>query len=711
MESFIRLYDSTPAFVLKSKDIEDQYKELGLPVGFSLTKREIDETIIQKVFQPLAYYGGDGLSWYRLMEIKKAFIYRQVLEHTDVFEPFILALEELNHLGGHNRKEKYPPLTEVALWTAALSYLKCYMQRNPPQTEYVNDFRKKELDRGWAVNRLRKHGVLVRWEEDELKFDNLFMATSEVSELIRQIGGVRFVEKLLSMVNFNTKTGRLEMPKRGNNPMIGSVNPDIPFAYLINLGLRHTSSKGSDAKLETNFGRVFQLATDLCTAVYPVMSYTIWEDIMHKGESPIAYFKRLTLVDTIYYVQQCSVQFAVELYGFLIDELISNGYELPIVGFDLHVYKAVMQEMTSRTSNKTFVRIKEVDIKAISDSAKRRNFLKIVGMEMGTVNPTFEEPLEYNKVNYSDSPFILIPNGDIMLYPAAIGVSGWYEKLMTLLREKYQDTKTKIDNVVGLMLEDYVKHKLATKGMASKYGKYEKDGVKGECNIIVEGNERILLMELKKKNLTRIARQGNEYQIVLDFAGSLFNSQEQCFRTQMLLMKYGQIELNEKEHHDVLEQKDRPNENITLTLNDYGSLQECYLIEQVMQEFMRYRFTVNEEEVDATELKDDIKKSVKQGYVSLAKKQDALDGFLNEIYKMELAKLTIKQKNYKFRPFFNSWFLNIEQLCYMINISSDANDLAEKLNSIKSMVYGTKDFWTELPMKLEMVEKTKELNN
>ena len=705
MESFIQLYDSAPAFEFKSRDVEEQYKELGLPIGLSFSMREIDETIIQKVFQPLAYYGGNGLSWYRLMEIKKAFIYREVLEHTDEFEPYILALEELNHLGGHNRKEKYPPLTEVALWTAALSYLKCYMHRNPPQTACVNDFRKKEMDRGFAMSRLRKHGVQIIWDEDELKFDKVFMVTSEISELIRQIGGIRFVEQILKMASYNTKTGRLEMPKRGNNPMIGSVNPDIPFAYLLNLGLRHTSSKGSEEKLKCNFRFVLQLATDLCTAVYPVMSYTIWEDIMHKGERPTSYFKRLTLVDTIYYVQQCSSQFAAELYNFLIDELTKKDFEFPDVGFDLQLYKAVMQELITKASNDTFIRVKADELNSIPDSELRRNFLQIVGKEMGTVNPTFEDPLEYNKVNYSDAPFILMPNGDILLYPATIGVSGWYEKMMTLLRNNYQDTKIKIDNVIGGMLEVFVKQKLAAKGFVSKYGKYEIDGVRGECDIVIEADKRILLIELKKKNMTRLARQGHEYQIVLDFAGSLFNSQEQCFRTKMLLMKYGQIELNENDYHEVLELKDRLTENITLTLNDYGSLQERFLIEQIMQEFMKYRFTVNEEEIDATDLNEDIKKSVKQGYASLAKKQNSLDGYLSEIYKMELEKLTVKQRNFTFKPYFDSWFLNIEQLCYLIGISSDVNDFSEKLNSIKYIVYGTKDFWAELPMKLEMAKK------
>ena len=60
---------------------------------------------------------------------------------------------------------------------------------------------------------------------------------------------------------------------------------------------------------------------------------------------------------------------------------------------------------------------------------------------------------------------------------------------------------------------------------------------------------------MKKKNMTRAARQGHEYQIVLDLAGSLFYSQEQCFRTKMVLMKDGQVELDENENKEILEYK------------------------------------------------------------------------------------------------------------------------------------------------------------
>lgn len=707
MERFIKIYDKATAFELKAKVLEEQYAELGIQEKHAFSRRKVHAEILRRVLDTLKSVTNDYFSRGELEQVKRALIYKCVLEHTEQYEDYIVALEELNIIGGNNI-DRYVPFKDEQKWVDAMSYLKGYVKRNPPQTVFAKDFRKKEIDRAKAAERLKKLGVRVFVKDNDLSFDRLYTVTSEISSLISQIGGVRFVEAILKPFPFNADTGRLESIKQGNQVNPNAIGPDYPFGYLLNLGFRHTSSKGSPDKLKKNLGRIVNLAADLCTAVYPVVNHHILEDIFHRGESPIDYFQRLTILDSIYYIQQNNAALAIDIYGFLIDKLLSQGYEFPDVGMTMMEYKELMKELSVLAKEKVFVRINTYSSKTISEPERKKAFFKLVGIEVGKVNPFFEKPLDYDKVNYSDAPMILLPNGEVLLYPSTLGVAGWYEKLMALLREKYNDPESKfsIDGIVGPILEDYVIKHFAVKGIATKHGKYQSGKISGECDIVVETPNRILLMELKKKNMTRAARQGQKYQIVLDFAGSLFNSQEQCFRTKLVLMKDGQISLTDGASSCVLDYKGRTTENITLTLNDYGCLQDRVLLKQVLEQFMRYRFTVDDTEVDSTDLEDRVKDSVKKGYKALYKKQDNLDNYLNEICTIEKAGIP-DGKKFTFDPFFDSWFLNIEQLCYLLKISKDLDEFEQNLNSLKYTVFGTKDFWAELPLKLAMKEKLK----
>ena len=679
--------------------LEEQYAELGIRGECVFTKSRVDDEIIRRVLDSLKCDQEPYVSKGELERIKDALIYKSVLENTGRFAEYIQALEVLNIINGNNIKN-YLPLSNEAGWKEAMGYLKEYIKRNPTQKESFKFFRKKSMDRVKAALRLQKQGVKVRIEDNDLAFDNSYNVTNNISDMVCRIGGIRFVEALIASFPFNTDTGRLEPIKQGNIVIPLESDSSYPFGYLLNIGFRHIASKGSDENLKKYFCQVIQLAQDYCMAVYPVLNCHILDDMHHRGEDATAYFKRLTILDSIYYIQQNNKDLSIEIYSYLIDKLIDGGYKLLDEELTLKEYKDAMKEIAQRSANKEFIRVNVEDIKTIACDNRKKKFLRLVSNYVNNVNSNYEGPLDYDKVNYSDAPLILLSNKEALLYPSTIGVGGWYEKMMTLLREKYnRQSRSEIDSFVGMKLEEFMRKKFAEKGIKTKYGKYVSDGLTGECDIVVETDNRVFLMEMKKKNLTRAARQGHEYQIVMDLANSLYYSQEQCFRTKMALMKNGQVVLSDNGNSVILEYKERPIESITLTLNDYGSFQERILLMQILELFTRCSFSVRDEDVDATELDEGIKKMIKEGYITLAKKQKKLNEFLCDIYKMELAKAP-KMAKKSFKPFFDSWFLNIEQLCYLLKISTDLNDFEKNLKKIKCSIYGTRDFWTELPLKL-----------
>ena len=698
MKQFIALYDKAPIFSLKGMNILEQYQALGIEDKMSHTTSRVEEVLIGKILNPITAKGEPKAPRKEIDKLKDVFTYCKVLEHTERYELYYIALNCIFSIGGNNI-EDFVPLYEEKQWTEALSYLKGYMELRPQNDPFRDDFRQKELDRAWASFRLSKMGLKVWIEENDLKFDKEYMVTSQLSNWISQIGGVRFVETLLELLPYDERKGRLMLLRQGNLSDPGTFVPEYPFGYLLNLGLRHTSSIGSEKALKRHFGNVMNLSRDFCLAVYPYQSYSIWEKVFHRNETVLEYFQRLTLIDSLYYMQQSGKDFVLEMCNFLIDQMVQSGMSL-CAACSFEEYRQLMNVLAGKTDIKKFVRLKQTEIDALQDKKRQAEILKMISFEMGDININYEKPVDYNKVNYNDRPFVILKNGDVILYPTTIGVWGWYEMLLSLLRA----ADGQIDNKVGLMLEDLMHGKLHKKGIATKTGRYIVDKIEGEADVVIETPDKILLIEMKKKTMTRAARQGYLYQIVLDFAGSLLYSQEQCVRTDTLLRRKGCIDLlKKKKVVDTLEWLGRESDKITLTLSDYGTLQDRAVLRNVLDELLKYRYTVEEKEIRAFESDPKKQELTLKGYKTLAEKQDDMIAYLTELKQQHDSSKT-------WNPFFNSFFFNLEQMFFMVGLANNLDELYDMIDAHRTPVMGTFDFWQEFDWKMKMHEGMKKGN-
>ena len=303
MKQFIALYDKAPIFSLNGMNIFEQYQALGIEDKMSHTTSRVEDVLKGRILDPITAKGEPKIARMEVEKLKNVFTYCKILEHTDRYESYYIALNCIFSIGGNNI-EDYVPLSEEKQWMEALSYLKGYIELHPQNDPFRDDFRQKELDWARAAVRLSKIGLRVEIENNNLKFDKEYMVTSQLSNWISQIGGVRFVEALLSLLPYDQRKGRLMLVRQGNLPNPGAFVPEYPFGYLLNLGLRHTSSIGSEEALKKHFGHVMNLSRDFCLAVYPYQSYSIWEKVFHRNETVLEYFQRLTLMDCLYYMQQ-----------------------------------------------------------------------------------------------------------------------------------------------------------------------------------------------------------------------------------------------------------------------------------------------------------------------------------------------------------------------------------------------------------------------
>lgn len=704
MEEFRNLYITVPEFSLKGLTFEEQYDALGIADKFTIMISQIQDSLVNHIMSALRPKDDKHITYYEINNLRDAFYYSVKLFDKGGDWSYFVALHELRSFIG-SRMKRFAPFEDVDAWREALMYLKCYLEQyGAPNKESIVIGMEKQVHRVDAIKALKKMGVQCSQDDKGvLHFSKKYICFGELTRMIEAIGGVRFANQLLKMTGFDANKGRFIVPQP-QNPDPRKVIPTAPVAYLLNLAYRKTSSKGREEAMPKYWNNIITLATNVCAAMYPVQSYFAMGDMFY--DSPADYMRKWAIYDSTLGMQQMSKKFCCDIMNYLIDRMMADGRCLA-KEFTIEEYRSVMNEVFGLTKDKEFVQITASQIESVADTAHRDGILKEIAQHV--VNPNYEDPLDYEKVNWSDKPAIGLPNGDLLLYPSSIGSLGWYEVLMSLSREQdaikkaeieakaiatgmKKERYVEIDNFVGYALEDFVKDRLMAKGINTKCGKYKVDGISGECDVVVENASKIMLMELKKKNMTRMARQGYLYQIILDFAGSVLYSQEQAFRTEALMRRKDTLDLDDNGNHYSLDYNSRKCEKVTITLNEYGPLHERIIQQKVLDALYRYSYEVNPDEIYTFIADKDKADQTIKGYDILTKKRRALADYIAELsgYKMIG----------RYQPFFDSWFFSIEQLCYLIDKCDNVDNFIDNIEKLKYVSFSTKNFWSDVDLKL-----------
>lgn len=243
---------------------------------------------------------------------------------------------------------------------------------------------------------------------------------------------------------------------------------------------------------------------------------------------------------------------------------------------------------------------------------------------------------------------------------------------MTVARESNKN----IDAEVGKMIEVIINEKLDEKGITHCSGKYSPP-LDSEADLVVEASKGIMLFEMKKKSLTRKAKAGNGFKVVADLLGSLIDSQAQCFRTSHLLNQQGFVDLDDNGKVSKVEKNGRESECITVCLGAFGPLQDRLLIKSIMEETCKHQLQAGYDGDDKQTIKD-------------------VNKFNRDMQKW-LPFLIEEMKNgdSKKNPFFNSWFLDLEQLMALVRDANSNDELLERLRETKYITGGSYSFYRE----------------
>lgn len=697
MHDFQQLYDAAPTPKFDGVGMEELYGALNIPLTLKMGKADVNEKIKNRIIALLQVDSENEphIPSYELYGCMELWFYKDAIFNKSDYVPYYNALDQLKYMFG-NEISRFIPFAEKDLWTEALTLLKGYMLLNKRDNGSFTRGKDKEKERVRAVKRLMKLGAKVNFDNDELNLTNIDSILHTISDNIESIGGVRCIEYVLSKLEYSEQFSRFIMPYFGSAMGLKKAKPAVPFMYIFNLAFNKVHRPGRK-EVDKCIGETIRLATDICTALYNVQSYNIWEDVFAVSKEFEKSFERWVLWDSLYNIAQTSPLFVQKWMDFLLTEFGHRGIEL-VCPYTLKDYKKMMEYMMMRMKSKIFTRLskttilKECGVECKSAAAILKDIV------CSAPNPGYLHPNDYEKVTAPDYPAFELPNGDVMLYPAPLGAMGWYEVLMTQLRMRTNDSK-KVDREAGLLMEAFLRRLLNERGIDTIAGKYHVGNIEGESDAIIQSEKEIFLLELKKKNLTRKSREGFLYQILLDFAGAIFNPQVQAFKTESMLIKADRLMFENNGKTALLELNKRRIYRISVSLNDFGPLHQQYILENVMKTFCKFVFSVNEEEIKAMNLETEKVKIIMEGYKDLKKKQDQLEKYLRI--------LIDKVPDYQRHLFFNSGFLSLEQLYFIVSLSANPDKVIAKLNDLRFLSFGTGDIWREMAIRLaaEMQQK------
>ena len=555
----------------------------------------------------------------------------------------------------------------------------CTEEMPLPQTDWLKEY-DKEHRLAAAAKRLREFGLQIKIENCDYVTENDDLVFDALIKWIREAGGRRFLKMLLSQMEYLEPEGIFLTDMNGNTPNPKDVIIVKPYNYLVNLALANIKADGgSNREAAKAFGEAIRLATDYCFLKYPVQNFgNLWGDLFHRDRDTVEFFRDLVYKESIFGLTQHSVWFTKMFCERVLKYMHATSRELK-GGYTFDEYKQLMNHVLSISDTVKCVELKKNNLDKLGIQAIE-HLICDVTTDDDVLNKGFRTPLDAEKENAANKPLIKA-NGKIYALPVTIGSWGWFEALMTVVRnQEKEDNKKNIDKEVGELIEVYIKEKLVDKHIKHCSGTYS-SSEEGEADLIVEGTNGIMLFEIKKKNLTRKAKSGNEFKIVADLLGSLIDSQAQCFRTSHLMIKDGYVDLDDGNGNVTrVEKQDRTAECISVCLGAFGPLQDRMLIKKIMDEMCDNPLTAEYEGRDKQ-----IIKNIEKFNKDMQKRMP----FLNE------ERINGDSKT---NSFFNSWFLDFEQLMLIVKGSNSNDELLARLIETKNVTMGSYNFYRERRM-------------
>ncbi|WP_458626481.1 hypothetical protein [Winogradskyella sp. PC D3.3] len=669
-------------------------KQLGIETKQGYSERTVTKKLYENIKNSLLFDSKkteNKITRTRLLKLQSELVYRYVLYDEEPIE-YLKILKVINDSCRPNF-EYFPDFSNKKQWKEAIINSKNYNHFSPnTHTILFNDIRKdypKDYDIALSIKKLIKKGCKIDIENSQIRINSgLEKVVEELDNKIKQYGGINLSKSLFNFLKVNgkysTRFNRYFITREASGISFDQ-SPQIPFGYLLNLSLKYPVENKNTKKAQQKLNEIIDLSITITNGVYGVQHYSHWEYYFKTGETIIEFSTEISLWDSIFSIPQSKPKTALfitnELFSF-----IDNTEFISYLNFSKESLFSVIEVINNISENNNgptiiYLSVVYKELKSIEKNVilEILNFLS----HQKTVNEEYILPSDYTKIDFFLKPLVKLGNTKFLIMDNSWCSPNYFETLVSSLRQKIKN----LDSKLGIELEVLLQKELNNKNIKYSTGEYRIDGIDGECDLLIESSKSIVLIEFKKKVLTRKSKSGVDINILLDLSESLLSAQIQAGRTEIFLREKDEIELKSRDgKKKIINLNNRQIERVALTQLEFGGFQDRNIVNQFLKSLLTHSFgTYSEEQY-------------------IIKKFDKLNQ-MQKIWIEQYDKLIKLDEHFSRFPFFNCWFLSLPQLLEIINISTDNDSFYEIFRKTKHVTLNTLDWYREFDIATKMNEQ------
>lgn len=519
---------------------------------------------------------------------------------------------------------------------------------------------------------------------------NRVAIAKRIEKAVTRMGGMEVLRRLELALDstFHLNMGRYiekEIFEFGSE----KLRARIPYNYLLNIAVKCPVARKPMRKSDKDWVDLVNLSKDFAL-LYRVQSANYMENMFASEETLLPLLRRISVRDALFSPSQLRSTDVVRILRGLLNAASNlprvDSANVDVGNKTIDVIESILRLTMTRKS-------KRLKLQEIADECRSLPFDNVVDIvrdvlshSPGTCNQNFLLPDEVPDsslpreeragANFTDRPLISLGEDEYLLPSLPFSTPAMLEAVLAQLRA------AKVDEDMGLAIEDFLLKELQGHGLTVSTGKYKAGGKDWECDIVIETAKRVIFLEIKKKSLTRAARAGMESALLIDIAASLVSSTLQAMRHEEQL-RQGPLVLTLKDGTlHTINLDGREVERFAVTLHDYGGFQDRLLLQAILGVQMRLQFSTDD---------SGVKKKIEQ-----------VNNAMMELRQVNKNLWMAAGSPSAWSPFKSSWFLSVPQILILLDGVTCAEEFEVELGRTRQMTTGHKDFYVDLSFAREL---------
>lgn len=482
-------------------------------------------------------------------------------------------------------------------------------------------------------------------------------------------------------MHYRTVLGRYDLGRPPKTVLL-NAKPQLPLAYLYQLGLRYFELAPSAKNPEAALGELCELVS-LATALLDLTS-TVYDTLFARSTEVISILQKSAVYDSVFLVAQAKPAHAREYLSWTLtnEALAKRTDKEGRTAAEIHRLALMLLEEAQSADTQDFKVIdpkKAANALGIPNVSAANKLLTDVFAHTKGANQKLTFPPKDTDVDAAFRPLLLL-SGKLVMQPGPLAARAVVNAALDWCKRKAWPTKRFDDEALGPLLEQFVRERLAARGVVVHRGRYSHGAAEGECDAVVETQKEIIFLELKSKMLTREARAGDDVKALADLSQALVRPQAQAMERHAVLVENGTLTLTADGASHDLQLGGREVFKVSLTRGDMGSLHDRVFIGLFMKLGCVCTFTAMDA-VRQSEL-DELHRQFRKLKSSA---DQAKDAYLDTTF-----------------PFSSSWSLSVYHLLMLLEGTTDSESFSRELQRTRRMVTPRKDFYVENAFALDL---------